>query len=129
MNLSYFLLGSSGSIYTDIDGTLDLAFNDNFYVDNSGYFNFNLFSGNTLIGTKQVLGNYSDWQTAFNLPANANYTYSADGYVYDDYGNLRFVLPPKVVAQTGSVTDQRNRFATEDQARTQHRGSPPPHPQ
>ena len=85
MNLSYFLLGSSGSIYTDIDGTLDLAFNDNFYVDNSGYFNFNLFSGDALVGTKQVLGNYSDWQTAFNLPANANYTYSADGYVFNDY--------------------------------------------
>jgi len=85
MNLSYFLLGSSGSFSTTIDGTLDLAFNDNFYVDNSGYFNFNLFSGETLVGTKQVLGNYSDWQSSFNLPANATYNYTADGYIFNDY--------------------------------------------
>ena len=74
-------LGSSGQIFTFENGNLYLAFNDNNYFDNTGKFIFDLYLSGDLVGSKQINGNYHNWQLSFGLLGGKTYNYITSGLI------------------------------------------------
>ncbi|WP_219007613.1 DUF6443 domain-containing protein [Aquimarina litoralis] len=115
----------SGDDHTiKLDRTLNIA------ADNVVYFKVNYTSGNTLVPTLQKVGNYPANELFVSITKDENWS-SSDGnnhttkeytdkrgrvilkrtynsnvehdtyYVYDDFGNLSYVFPPKVTVDNG----------------------------
>lgn len=83
-NETLIQLGSSGNLSVLENGNFYLAFNDNYYSDNSGSFIFNLYKDDQLIKSSQIMGSYDSWQPIIKLEAGANYTYIASGSINHD---------------------------------------------
>ncbi|MGY3792179.1 DUF6443 domain-containing protein [Aquimarina sp. 433] len=125
---------------TGDDHTIKLDRTLNSDADNVVYFKVNFHAGNTVIPILQKVGNYPANELFVTITKDENWTESDESdhttqeytdklgrvilkrtfnnntphdtyYVYDDFGNLTFVLPPKITVNNGVSSTELSELA------------------